>query len=341
MSKAEKTGDDMKVINFDFKSSFANIRKNARFSIIILIVCILIGVICGLYQSRQYQGNKDLVYRGEPEVTLADIEKNEQYYFDAFDRIKAEIDCLDIYFKYFRNVKLTNANRELLEEAKVAFDDFYEDYKSTEYYFWETALTAGDKDKTVEFYRQKMTGLEEMKEVVDAKCAEDDEDKLLTDVERKRLNDQAVYIDAYHSNFETLIALFDAPDEEILKNNEEADRMLADNVDKLNKIIAMFNSAMQTISGSENYQILINKNIFPNSSIFTVEGINFGLLRMTEDETLLNNKINNAIIYAKSVEGLDSGHERLFAMITFFTLFGIILSITFGAFHTPKERKKG
>ena len=331
----------MKVINFDFKSSITNIRKNARISIVILIVCILIGVICGLYQSKQYHSNKTQAYKGEQEVTLADIEKNEQYYFRSFDRIKAETDCLDIYFKYFRNVKVSDANRELLDEAKVAFDAFYENYKSTEYYYWETALSAGDKNKTIDFYKQKMTELDEMKEVVLAKCAEDDESGTLTDVERKRLNDQSVYIDAYHSNFETLISLLDASDEDIMKNNEEADRMLAENVSEINKIIAMFNSTMQTISESENYEILINKNIFPNSSIFTVEGINLGLLRMTDDETLLNNKINNAIIYAKSVEGLDSGRERLYAMVTFFTLFGMILSITFGAFYSPKERKKG
>mgnify|MGYP006922451235 CR=1 FL=1 len=39
-------------------------------------------------------------------------------------------------------------------------------------------------------------------------------------------------------------------------------------------------------------------------------------------EKVMANSKNNAIIYAKSVAGLDNGKERFFAIVTFFALFG-------------------
>ena len=57
------------------------------------------------------------------------------------------------------------------------------------------------------------------------------------------------------------------------------------------------------------------------------------------EEDIMNNRKNNAIIYAKSVAGLDMPQERFYTYITFFSIFGIAISFLYGAFADVNRRK--
>ena len=55
------------------------------------------------------------------------------------------------------------------------------------------------------------------------------------------------------------------------------------------------------------------------------------------DEQIMNNTVNNAIIYAKSIEGLDVPKERFFSSIMFFALFGFVLAVFVGVIYKRKQ----
>ena len=57
------------------------------------------------------------------------------------------------------------------------------------------------------------------------------------------------------------------------------------------------------------------------------------------EEDIMNNRKNNAIIYAKSVAGLDMPQERFYTYITFFSIFGIVVSFLYGALVNADRRK--
>ena len=326
----------MKTYYLNVERITENLKKNALRSIMILVICSLVGVIYGSIQKASYKERDEIVFSGEEEVSLSGIEHDEQYYYNAFDMIKAEADCLDLYYRYFQNVNMSSESRDKLTEAKNTYNKFYAKYCDSENFFWDTPLAAEKKNETIGFYEYKIEELETKKTITSERYLKGIDSGSLSAADMQRLESVLAYIDIYIERLESLCGEIEDSPEEVIKNsNAEADIILEENVRSINENIRIFNELMREISSSENYNILINKYIF------TDQNDTFGLLRLSEDETLLNNRLNSAIVYAKSVEGMDIGIERMYATITFFVLLGVILSVSYGAFHTPLDKKKG
>lgn len=319
----------MKVIEFDIRTIAGNLKRNARTALLLFLICVLVGAAFGFYQYRTYREKPRMSFAGEEDLSISDIAQDEEYYFNAFDRIQREATCLDLYYRYFQNVNLSKANRDSLSEAKTDYNAFYENYMDASSYYWNTPLSAVDKAETIGFYELKTEQLKDIRDSIE---------RTLSDDEGVKASDKALYEnqkDEVEDTIRQLEELIDrlaaATDEDIAANNKKADKMLNENIESINGNIKLFNQLMQQIAESENYYILDNDYIF-NSRL--------GLLKQMDDLYFLNNRLNKAIIYAKSVEGLDSGKERMYAIITFFMLFGLVVSVTYGAFHTPKESRK-
>lgn len=323
-------------ISINKNTALKNIKKNYRKMIAVFISCLLIGIICGVYQKVTYKQKEPEPYRGESEVSIDNIEKDREYYFKAFDIIKREIDCMDLYFDYFQNVSLSLENKVELDCVKKIFNDYCEKYNEDEYYFWNTPLSAVDTRETAAYYQYRIDGLEKSRNSVEKVLEEENDVRELTDDEKQEYEAQLTIINIYIDKLNTLIDLLNnVSEQELYSNNIHGNELLEENVRELNGIIIDFNNVMKMIAESDDYIILYNKYKFTDQTVL------FGLLRRSERETLLSQQKYNAIIYAKSREGLDIGAERMYAMITFFVLFGIILSLSFGVIYTPKERKKG
>lgn len=322
----------MKVIEFDIRTIAGNLKRNARTALLLFLICVLVGAAFGFYQYRTYREKPRMSFAGEEDLSISDIAQDEEYYFNAFDRIQREATCLDLYYRYFQNVNLSKANRDSLSEAKTDYNAFYENYMEASSYYWNTPLSAVDKAGTISFYELKTEQLKDIKDSAERELAEDEN---LNANEKGQYENQKEQAEDTIRKLEELIdRLSAATDEDIAANNKRADKMLNENIENINSNIKLFNKLMQQIAESENYYILDNDYIFTNQSS------SFGLLKQMDDLYFLNNRLNKAIIYAKSVEGLDSGKERMFAIITFFMLFGLVVSVTYGAFHTPKESRK-
>lgn len=323
-------------ISINKNIALRNIRRNYQIMIALFIVCLLVGINCGIYQKTTYKQKEPEPYRGESEVSIEDIEKDGAYYFKAFDRIQREIDCMDLYFEYFQNVSLSQENKLELDRVKDSFNDYFENYSEDKYYFWNTPLSAVDTSETIAYYQYLIAELENTRSLTEKIYTESSNSTELTDDEKQKYEAQLVVIDYYIGELNKLIDLLDnVSEQELYSYNTHGNELLGEDVRELNEIIINFNNVMKMIAESDEYIILYNKYKFTN------QGAMFGLLKRSERETLLTQNKNNAIIYAKSREGLDIGTERMYSMITFFALFGVVLALAFGAIYTPKENKKG
>ncbi|MFQ7102127.1 MAG: hypothetical protein ACLRQA_03715, partial [Anaerovoracaceae bacterium] len=122
--------------------------------------------------------------------------------------------------------------------------------------------------------------------------------------------------------------------EDIEETAEAADEVLKENVTTINTIIDDFNETLSEIAETDNYEIIYNKRLI--NDYFENAGFNGEL----EQEDILNDQLGRAIIYAKSIAGLDISAERFFATITFFILFGVVFSVIIGAMRKPSADRK-
>ena len=120
---------------------------------------------------------------------------------------------------------------------------------------------------------------------------------------------------------------------EIKEVAETADEILMENSEKINCIIDDFNECINDIAENEQYNIIYNKRLI--NDYFEAAGFSNEI----EQEDILKNKLDSAIVYAKSVAGLDMGKERFFATLTFFLIFGIVISALIGGFYMKESNK--
>lgn len=325
----------MKTIVFDKAVILSNLKKNIHIMVAILLLFALVGIMLGIYQKNTYKARKDKPYMGEAYISTEGIDKDGAYYFRVYDRIKREINCLDLYFIYFQNVEMSAYYRDELNKVKITFNEFNEEYMKEEYFFWNNPLTLSTVDDTVSYYSYLADDLSDKREVLETDYKGGKDPEKLSDKEKELYQDQIDSIDYYIKKLNDLVSVMEkSSNDEISANNAKADKSIDRCISELNAIIDDYNRVMRQISESEDYEILYNKYMF------TDQESAFGLLNLKDKNTLLSVKKNEAIAYAKSKEGLDIGMERFYAMVAFFVLFGIIVSVTIGALYEPKNNRK-
>lgn len=330
----------MKMLKFSMNDMKKNLVKNVKIAAIIFSICILTGIVIGIISAKTYDPN-DRVYKNEVEETveLSTIEKNEGYYFNAFYMLKQKSDYLNAYLDYFSNVELNDKSKDLLQEI----DDMLYNYDKNTLekglmYYKNTALCIeNEKSETIDFYSMQCNKLNEKLENKkhELKEIERDEDEEAK-AKRKKINDSIFRINSEKDMYKGLIELLNNTDSDTVKSNSEiADGILNENIEELNNIIVRFNENLASISKDEQYEIIYNKRILRQYE--DENGIKF--FNKIDEDQIMNNKIDSAVVYAKSIEGLDVAKERFYAIFTFFVLFGIIVAILTGAFYKKDNYK--
>ena len=325
----------MKEIRITRESAISNLKKNKIKCLLIFLLCLLIGIVTGWYQSTHYHSEAAATFTGEPEIDLSDIEKDGGYYFNAFDRIQREMDWVDLYFRYLQNVRMSQSSRDAINDVREKYNSFCEDLVSGEpNFFWNTALAASDREDAIAFIDDKAAELSQKKEDIEFDL-ENAEEGTLSEKQLTGMQTQLSNIEKYLEKWDNLRKITEKCDDETLQsNNAAADERIEALTEGMNGIIADFNDTLEKIASDENYEILFNKAIVKYQGNYT------GMLKVTDNAELLNDKLNQAIIYAKSIEGLDVKKERFYAMVSFFLLFGIIVSVTFGVLYSGGSRKE-
>lgn len=101
-------------------------------------------------------------------------------------------------------------------------------------------------------------------------------------------------------------------------------------MDSINVVVERFNEVITDIEKEEQYDVIYNRYLL--RSYFDEAGITGDL----DKEEVLNIRINEALIYAKSVADVDSRTERFCAILTFSVLLGAAFSLIYGILRTEK-----
>ena len=328
----------MNVLELSFKDIFKNVKKNYRLVFLSFLICIIVGLICGAINAYSYEpDNETQILEEQDSVDLDSIEKNGAYYYNAFLEIKEKRDYISAYLKYFESVDVSEKSRKSLEEVENKINEYKESYNNLkEFYFNNAPVIADDSEYAVKFLSQKVDYLEEKKtknrnkidEITDggytSEYKKEKEEQLFKN-NSKLQND--IDILEHH-----IYIIENSSKREKNEISRIANGLFKENSEQLNSIVDDFNDAMYDVSKREGYEIVYNKRLI--GDYFEDTGLNNAI----DKESVLNQQLGKAVIYAKSIAGLDIKAERFFATLTFFILFGVIFSVIIGVvYKTSKE----
>lgn len=330
----------MKINEISYDIIKVNMKKNYKLMILILSAFIIIGIITGLISAHLYNAEKTIsVKQVEKHVDLEKLEKNEAYYYNAFLTLKEKNDYIQAYLEYFTQVNLSSESRVELDKIEEKIFDYQQHFEEAKLFFYKNAPAYVDKiDLTIKFYEEKKDSLEYLKEERNNELNEINAGNYTEnykDVQQKDISEDIAKIQKNIDMFNNHINILrNSEPSEISKNSKEADLLLYENCNELNNIIDDFNDVMKNVAEKENYEIIYNKRLLKEYSDYA------GFNNELEQEDILNNQKEQAVIYAKSIAGLDQKNERFFATLTFFILCGIVISIVVGAVYAHSNRKK-
>lgn len=317
----------------------ANMKKNKKIMIWIVVVIIIIGICMGIYDGLLY---KQPVYTLEDtivgNVDLNFIEKDEIYYYSAVSELRTKKISLESYVQYLGQASLSAESSEKLDAFKEKTEQFNNDFDKIWYVWWNSgSMGFGSQKKADQFIEEQIKLYEERIDAADQMIKEAQDNSFtrsfIAETEESVL-DTILSIKSSKKIWEKKQeAVKNSDKDDVLADNAEMDALLAEGCDKLNDLVKEFNGMIEFMESKEQYDIVYNKYLMRQyiNSIEITEELSF--------EKIMANKLNNAIIYAKSVAGLDNNQERFFAIVTFFSLFGITLSLLCGAFYTHEKRE--
>lgn len=330
----------MKIKELSLGDILKNVKKNFKLVIIIFIACIIAGVLCGIINAKSYNPKEEVrVSQIQEHVDLESIEKGGAYYYNAFFDLKEKNDYIQAYLRYFEQVDVSNESRAALSEVAGDVEEYQDDFNDAKTFYEENAPVIYEKrDSAITFYNEKVSDLEknkadlelQLEEIVDGNYTDSYK---TTEQDNISENLSALQIDIDMFNRQINI-IRNSTQEDIEETAEAADEVLKENVTTINTIIDDFNETLSEIAETDNYEIIYNKRLI--NDYFENAGFNGEL----EQENILNDQLGRAIIYAKSIAGLDISAERFFATITFFILFGVVFSVIIGAMRKPSADRK-
>lgn len=328
----------MKYKEISFKDMYLNIRHNIKIIATVIVICAMFGAIVGIIDAQAYEPEENVnISQLQQNINLEDIPKDGGYYYYAFYQLKEKKDYLNAYLQYFNQVDINSTSRKKLAEIEQDIIKYEWMYNNARLFYEENAPTLYNKEElTIEFYLDQISLLiktkeeleRELNDVVSGRYT----DNYKTSIQSKisdRMNDINENIDLFNSQI-NIISSRTTADEEMLS---EANDVLYNNVEHINRIVNDFNSTLESIAQEEQYEIIYNKILI--NEYFSEKGF-CGELTTNE---IMNNQLGSAIVYAKSIAGLDVPIERFLTMLTFFTLFGCCLALIIGAIHNSEEGK--
>lgn len=330
----------MRVIEISKKTIHENMKNNIKYMGVIIVLNIALGIIVGTFNAILYNPQQNInITALESELDLSLIDQDEAYFFNAFFKLKQKSQYLNAYLDYFTQVQLTSDSREKLNEVESELDLYDSERLSDAIRFYKNNPLAlkNQVESTICFYDDRIEIISDDKSNVYKKLNDVVEKNYTEDYkneEQKKIENEIDSLDneiGLYNNISNLLKTTDA--NTIQEKSVAAVELLKVNYSELNEIIQNFNKTLKDISESENYEIIYNKRLISKYEKET----NMKFYSEFTDKQIMNNTVNNAIIYAKSIEGLDVPKERFFSSIMFFALFGFVLAVFVGGIYKRKQ----
>ena len=116
----------------------------------------------------------------------------------------------------------------------------------------------------------------------------------------------------------------------IQQTNARMDQLLEDGTVSINRLVERFNDLIAEIEKAEQYDVVYNPYLLREYVDMA------GIAGELYEEDAVNVKKNEALIYARSIAGVDSRTERFYAVLTFSALLGAVFSLLYGALRNWK-----
>ena len=321
----------MKIIKISYKDIKSNLKKNVKIMVIILSICMIMGCIIGVVDASHYSPIKYSNMQMQRGLNLNEIKRDGAYYYNAFMSLKEQVAYLNAYVECLERIEFSEESKEII----AAFTDTMSGYQKTynaaiNFYYNEAPYIPEEKNNTLKFYEDSIKELERNKEKQEIKLEYEKKN-------RDAIVDYIVKIQERIELFQEHHNLVQSRSDdvaEVIAN--EADNILNINYQEINNIITTFNSSISAIEKNDCYEIEYCKRFFYDYTVETDLLITGALKK----EIVLNDKKGQAIIYAKSIEGVDIIEERFIAIFMFFTLFGAVISLLIGGFFNNADKKQ-
>lgn len=320
----------MKVIVLSTKDIKVNFAKNRKKMLYIFLVFLILGVLAGVCYGYGYM--QDQYTLDDTTVDFVDfhsIEQKEDYYYSALNELKEKKLSLDSYIQYFGQVDMSAESTMKIKEFQKELSTFSNLYNETWNFWWNSSSVDYDTEqKRNSFFETRIEECESKINAANQMITEAHNNSFtrpFVKVTESTALDSILSAKNEQKVWEKKKKLVDDSDiVKIEEDNVHLEKLLKNSSDELNELVTVFNEIVKYMEEKEQYDIVYNKYLM-KQYIAAV-----GMSDELPLEQVMANSKNNAIVYARSISGLDSTKERFFAMLTFFSLFGIAVSILWG-----------
>lgn len=322
----------MKRREYSMRDLIDNFQNNLRRTGIIFIILLIVSVSVSFGLSRMYtETDIDRDDTKVPFISLQQFKNDETFFYKTNFELKKMTDALNAYVEYLFQVDLNGANREKLVDFQNELyvnQDFFDEVIG--YYNHNTPIYIENLEAAEGFVTQHIYELEDAIARIDKKMEEYNE---YTFASKSYISEKQKDLLSQKSMYEEELSVWDRQkqnlqerdDEEVSFVNRQMEELLEQGVEIYNNLVEEFNQMIVSFE-DEQYDIIYNPYILDTYRSIA------GLTREFEEEEIMNVNKNSALIYAKSVAGLDSREERFFSYLTFGVLFSVVISALYGMF---------
>ena len=317
----------MKHIEIGWIDIRKNIRKNGKRMLIIFVAFLFIGLLWGYIEIKTF---KQELYTTEDtivqKVNLDHLEKDESYYYSAFMELKEKSCGLNAYIQYLKQVNLSGENMSRVSELeKFSMDERRVFAEIQEFFISRKPMICDDMDAVNKFVGQKLE-LARLRVDKAIKTLEEKEEK----AEEKDRN-LKIYAEQEVEILEEYLKKMSEVDlDSIQQTNVRMDQLLEEGTVSINGLVERFNNLIAEIEKKEQYDVVYNPYLLKEYVDMA------GIAGELYEEDVVNVKKNEALIYARSIAGVDSRIERFYAVLTFSVLLGAAFSLLYGALRNQK-----
>lgn len=320
----------MKQIDYSINDLLSNLKQNKKRVIIIFITLMLISIVVSFFLTRDYvQKEPDRDNTVVPQIVLDEYDKDETYFYSVSYDLKMMAGALDAYAQYLHQVNLNGGNNEQLVRFQEDLSDntpLFDDI--IQYYLSNGPIYADDQEAAVTYVNQHVEDLEASIDTIGKMIEQQEDYSFAADVntENIALFEQQVQYEEELAGWEKQrYNLVNGDIETLASINRQMEKMLQQGVEAYNALVLQFNEMISDFE-DEQYDIIYNPYLL---EAYTSEA---GITGELEKENIMNVDKNSALIYARSIAGLDSSTERFYSSLTFGFLLSIGLSVLYGLF---------
>lgn len=311
----------------DKESIQSNIKQNWKKSIVVFVVFVIVGAICGYVQSSTYHEQKDrsIVFQ-ENTIDLSDVAVDENYYENALRNYIFKETFLDIYLNRYEQLELNQDDQERVEQLKENVENYKNgDYKVLVKYYQENVPVIVDFiPERLKYLNSKKQSLNEKNNQLEMELNEvtsikynryykgDKEDEIF---QKRVKNKEEIEFVNYQIKY-----LNDVSSSTMQLKCSEFDKMLVENKGEINDLIAKFNELNSILAVNEQYSLQ------RNDMLYNYYQKNISLSTEVSQSAIDSAYKKDTIVYATSIAGKDSKREIFSAYLTFVLLIGIVVS---------------